>query len=120
MSLAQNIILGVLEESKGHHAGEPNYRDVRVIFQKNGGVWQPFQSDCRNQACLKAVSSTYPSETKWIIAFDGRNLGQVVSHAPSNFRWYSDVGQQRKRSSISIRECGWWTPETTTMTEDPS
>ena len=93
-SFAQNIILGVLEESKGHYAGEPNYRDVRVIFQKNVDVWQAFQSDCKDQACLKAISSTYPSETKWTIAFDGRNLGQVVSHAPSDFRWYSDVGQQ--------------------------
>lgn len=119
MSFAQNIILGVLEESKGHHAGEPNYRDVRVIFQKNGGVWQPFQSDCRNQACLKAVSSTYPSETKWIIAFDGRNLGQVVSHAPSNFRWYGDVGQQRIISKNPVPTIGTRSTEFGGYTEAP-
>jgi hypothetical protein len=103
---AQNIILGVLEESKGHYAGEPNYRDIRVIFQKSGGVWQPFQSDCQDQACLKVVSSTYPSETKWTIAFDGRNLGQVVSHAPSDFRWYSDVGQKAIISTNPVPTVG--------------
>lgn len=106
MSFAQNIILGVLEESKGHYAGEPSYRDVRVIFQKSGGVWQAFQSDCEDQACLKAVSSTYPIETKWTIAFDGRNLGQVVSHAPSDFRWYSDVGQQTIISTNPVPTVG--------------
>jgi hypothetical protein len=105
-SFAQNVILGVLEENKGHYAGDPNYRDVRVIFQKNADVWQTFQSDCDDQACLKAVASTYPSETKWTIAFDGRNLGQVVSHAPSDFRWYSDIGQQTIISTNPVPTAG--------------
>jgi hypothetical protein len=105
-AFAQDVILGVLEESKGHYAGEPNYRDVRVIFQKNGDVWQAFQSDCEDQACLRAVASTYPSETKWTIAFGGRNLGQVVSHAPSEFRWYSDIGQQAIISTNPVPTVG--------------
>jgi len=105
-SFAQSVILGVLEESKGHHPGEPNYRDVRVIFQKNGDVWQAFQSNCQDQACLKAAASTYPSETTWTVAFDGRNLGQVVSHAPSDFRWYSDVGQQAIISTSLVPTVG--------------
>ena len=90
-STAQNIVLGILEESKGHYSGEPNYRDVRVVFQKRGETWQPFQSDCADQACLKTVASTYPGEVKWTIAFDGKNLGQVVSHVPSAFKFYSKV-----------------------------
>jgi hypothetical protein len=105
-SFAQNVILGVLEESKGHYVGDPNYRDIRVTFQKNGDVWQAFHSNCEDQACLKAVASTYPSETKWTIAFDGRNLGSVVSHAPSDFRWYSDVGQQAIISTTPVPTAG--------------
>jgi hypothetical protein len=38
-SSAQNVVLGVLEENRGHYAGEPNYRDVRVIFEKKGDQW---------------------------------------------------------------------------------
>ncbi|HUA14912.1 MAG TPA: hypothetical protein VMG31_06420 [Verrucomicrobiae bacterium] len=105
-SFAQNVILGVLEESKGHYAGEPNYRDVRVIFQKTGDVWQPFPSNCDNQACLKSLTSTYPDETTWTIAFDGKNLGQVASHAPSDFRWYSDIGQQAIISANPVPTVG--------------
>jgi hypothetical protein len=105
-SFAQGVILGVLEENKGHYVGDPNYRDVRVIFQKNADVWQAFQSDCDDLACLKAVASTYPSEMKWTIAFDGRNLGQLVSHAPSDFQWYSDIGQQTITSTNPVPTVG--------------
>jgi len=105
-STAQNIVLGILEESKGHYSGEPNYRDVRVVFQKRGETWQPFQSDCADQACLKTVASTYPGEVKWTIAFDGKNLGQVVSHVPSAFKFYSDVGQQAIISTDEIPTVG--------------
>lgn len=106
MSFAQDVILGVLEESKGHYVGEPNYRDVRVIFRKNGDAWQPFYSDCEDQACLKAATSTYPSETRWTIAFDGRNLGQVISHGPGDFLWYGDVGQQAIISTNPVPTVG--------------
>jgi hypothetical protein len=60
-SSAQNVVLGVLEENRGHYAGEPNYRAVRVIFEKKVDEWLAFRSDCNNQACLKAVTSSYPS-----------------------------------------------------------
>jgi hypothetical protein len=96
---AQNIILGVLEENRGHYAGDSNYRDVRVVFEKNGNGWQPFPSNCPDRNCLKTVTSSYPPEVAWTIAFDGRNLGRVVSRTPNDFRWYSDVGQQEITSA---------------------
>lgn len=105
-SSAQNLILGVLEENRGHHSGEPNYRTVRVVFEKKGDEWQAFQSDCKDQACLKAFPSTYPSEVKWTIAFDGKNVGQVVSRTPNDFRWYSDVGQQTIISTNPVPTIG--------------
>lgn len=110
-SSAQNTILGVLEENKGHYVGEPNYRDVRVIFQKNGDVWQAFQSDCNDQACLKAVTSSYPSAVKWTVAFDGKNVGQVAARTPADFRWYSDVGQQVITSTGPVPTIGARSPE---------
>lgn len=105
-SFAQNVILGILEESKGHYFGDPNYRDVRVIFEKKGNAWEAFRSDCDDQSCLKSVVSTYPIETKWTITFDGRSVGQVVSRAQSEFRWYSDVGQQLIISTNEVPAVG--------------
>ncbi len=91
---AQDVILGVLEESHGHYAGEPNYRSVRVVFERKGDAWQAFPSDCENQECLKTITSSYPNEVKWSIGFDGKIVGTAVSHNRSDFHWYSDVGQQ--------------------------
>jgi hypothetical protein len=110
-SFAQNVILGVLEENKGHYSGEPNYRTVRVVFEKNGDAWRTFRSDCDDQACLKAVTSSYPREVKWTIAFDGKNVGQVVSRTPNDFRWYSDVGQQLIISTNPVPTIGSRSPE---------
>jgi hypothetical protein len=94
MASGQDVILGILEESHGHYAGDPNYRNVRVVFEKKGDVWQAFPSDCENQNCLKTITSSYPNEVKWWIEFDGKIVGQEVSHNRRDFRWYSDVGQQ--------------------------
>ena len=110
-SSAQSIILGVLEENRGHFFGDPNYRTVRVVFEKKGDDWQAFRSDCDNQACLKTVTSSYPSEVKWTIAFDGKNVGQVVSRTPDDFRWYSDVGQQVITSTNPVPTIGTRSPE---------
>ena len=110
-SFAQNIILGALEENRGHYVGDSNYRTVRVVFEKKGDAWQAFPSDCEDQACLKAVTSSYPSEVKWIIAFDGKNVGQVASRTPSDFRWYSDVGQQVITSTNPVPTIGARSPE---------
>jgi hypothetical protein len=91
---SSQVILGILEENKGHYYGDPNYRTVRAVFQKEGNEWLSFRNDCEDKTCLKAITSGYPHEVNWTIAFDGKSLGQVVSRTPSDFRWYSDVGQQ--------------------------
>jgi hypothetical protein len=108
---AQNTILGVLEENEGHYFGDPNYRTVRVVFEKKGNEWQAFRSDCDDPACLKAVTSSYPSEVKWTIAFDGKNVGEVVSRTPSDFLWYSDIGQQVITSKNPVPMVGTRSPE---------
>ena len=64
---AQDLVLGVLEKSGGHYAGEPNYRSVLVILEKKGDAWQPFRSNCEDANCWKRVASTYPSEVRWTI-----------------------------------------------------
>ena len=94
-SAAQKTILGVLEDSRGHYAGEPNRRTVRVIFEKNGDEWSAFQSDCEDRLCLKTVTPLYPQKVDWTIAFDGRKVGQVTGRTPTDFQWYGDVGQQQ-------------------------
>jgi hypothetical protein len=103
---AQTIIIGVLEENRGHYAGDLNYRSVRVVFEKAGTTWRAFQNDCRNRQCLKTVTKSYPSEMRWTIAFDGRNLGQVTSRTPNDFRWYGDVGQQEIISTSPVPTVG--------------
>lgn len=59
------IILGVLEEIPGHYVGQPASRGIRVVFQKNGREWQPFDSE-------------YAPPLKWTVVFSGRSLGQVT------------------------------------------
>lgn len=102
----QQILLGVLEDNPGHYAGEANFRTVRVVFQKKGDDWQPFNSDCRDQACLKAITSTYPSEVTWTVTFDGKNMGQVTSRTPADFAWYGSVGQQEITSKGPLPTVG--------------
>jgi hypothetical protein len=94
-ALGQEAVLGVLEDSHGWYAGEPNFRTVRVVFRKVGLDWKPFPSDCPDQQCLKTVAANYPHEMKWTITFDGNNLGQITSYTPSEFKWYAAVGQQQ-------------------------
>jgi hypothetical protein len=103
---AQDVLLGILEESGGHYVGEANYRSVRVVFEKKGDGWQPFPSNCDTPACLKSVTSSYPTDVNWTIAFDGSNVGQVLSRTPSDFRSYGDVGQQTIVSTNPVPTIG--------------
>jgi hypothetical protein len=43
---------------------------------------------------LKTVSSKYPGEVTWTIAFDGRDLGRVTARTPKEFDLYSRIGLQ--------------------------
>jgi hypothetical protein len=105
-SSAQNIVLGALEDRPGYYAGDPNFRAVRAVFQKNGQDWQAFPSDRPDQDCLKKITSDYPAEATWTIAFDGKNLGQIKSHAPRDFKWYASVGQQEITGSGPVPTIG--------------
>jgi hypothetical protein len=89
----QSIVVGVLEDRPGHYAGDQNFRAVRAVFKKNGPDWQPFPSYCPDQDCLKRIASNYPAEATWTVAFDGRNLGQITTRTPKEYKWYSSVGQ---------------------------
>jgi hypothetical protein len=103
---SKQILLGVLEDLPGHYAGDPNFRAVRVIFQKRGGVWEALPTHCSGQSCLKTLSSEYPREVTWTICFDGNNLGQVTARTQQAFRYYSEVGLQDITNRNSIPTIG--------------
>jgi hypothetical protein len=102
----QRVVLGVLEDVPGSYAGEPNSRRVRVLFQKDGDRWEAFPSECPDEACLKSVSSKYPGEITWTIAFDGRDLGRVTGRTPKEFDLYSHIGLQDVISAGPIPTAG--------------
>jgi hypothetical protein len=105
-SSGQDLVIGALEDHPGYYAGEPNFREVRVLFRKNGSDWQPFPSDCPDQNCLKTIVSEYPAEINWTIAFDGKSLGGVTSRNPKDFGWYASVGQQEICNTNSVPSVG--------------
>ena len=102
----ERVVLGVLEDVPGSYAGEPNSRRVRVLFRKNGDRWEAFPSECPDEACLKSLSSKYPGEITWTIAFDGRDLGRVTGRTPKEFDLYSHIGLQDVISAGPIRTVG--------------
>jgi len=110
-TFAQEVVLGVLEDNHGWYAGEPNFRAVRVVFRKVGFDWKPFPSECGDQQCLKTIAASYPHEMKWTIAFDGKNLGQITSSTPSDFKWYAAVGQQEIAGNDPVPTVGKPSPE---------
>jgi hypothetical protein len=99
-------ILGILEDNPGQYAGEPSFRAVRAIFQKSGDEWKPYRTDCREQSCLKTLAAEYPQEVTWTIAFDGKNLGQVTTRAPSEFKAYAYMGLEEITSGDTVPTVG--------------
>ena len=91
----QPVLLGVLEDTPGHSVGDPHYRDVRVVFHRAAKRWEAFPSSCPDEVCLQSVTSKFPAEVHWTIAFDGRNLGNITARTPSAFDFFSAVGQQQ-------------------------
>ena len=87
-------ILGVLEENPGIHYGDPNSRAVRVVFQSDGHEWIPFRSECPDHDCGKSAAPDYSSEIAWTIAFDGKNLGTVVTRTAENTHQLASNQQQ--------------------------
>ena len=102
----QPLLLGVLEDVPGTFAGETNSRRVRVAFRKVGDGWEAFESNCPDEACLKAAPARFPPEVKWTIAFDGRNLGVVSARTPPVFDLYSHIGLQTISSARRVPTVG--------------
>jgi hypothetical protein len=102
----QRIVLGVLEDVPGDYQGESNSRLVRVVFEKDGDSWKAFPSNCPTQDCLTTITSKYPREMTWTIAFDGKNLGKVTSRTPTAYGFYSEVGLQNITSTGPIPTLG--------------
>jgi hypothetical protein len=108
---SKSILLGVLEDVPGKYQGQPNSRHVRVVFNWDGAVWQPFPANCPDQACLKLLPSDFPTQVDWTIAFDGRSLGQVTTHSPKEYDFYMDAGLQDITSEGPIPTIGRRTEE---------
>jgi hypothetical protein len=102
----ENLVLGVLEDNPGRFQNDPNSRAVRAVFQKIGDEWKPLRDHCPDQACLKTVAAQYPKEVVWTIAFDGRNLGQVKTRAPVEFKSYADIGLEEITSGEPVPTVG--------------
>jgi hypothetical protein len=88
------VLVGILEDNPGVFAGDPHYRDVRIVFRRDRSGWTALPHTCRNPECLKSLSTKLPPEVAWTIAFDGRSLGSVNARTPSSFQFYASVGQQ--------------------------
>jgi hypothetical protein len=102
----QSAILGVLEDVPGVYFGEPNFRSVRIVFQKDSGNWHAFHNNCPDQNCLKTIASEFPPEVTWTVTYDGRNLGRVTGRTPKEFNFYSHVGLQEIVSGSSVPTIG--------------
>ncbi len=109
------LVLGVLEDLPGHYSGEPNFRAIRVLFQKVGEGWRVFPTEAKDQQSLKSLTKSYPGEINWTIAFDGKDLGHLTSRVPDDFAWYSEVGLEKITSpgqvptvgKQSVKYSGW-------------
>jgi hypothetical protein len=87
-------VIGILEDNPGHYAGDPHYRDVRVVFRRETTGWVAFPSNCPDESCLRRIAAEFPAQGRWTISLEGQDVGHVVSKTPSSFKFYSTVGQQ--------------------------
>ncbi len=90
----QPTLIGILEDNPGHYAGDPHYRDVRVVFRQERGIWLAFPSQCPDQQCLRTITAQFPAKVKWTVTFNGKGVGRVMSRTPPSFDFYATVGQQ--------------------------
>jgi hypothetical protein len=99
-------LLGVLEDVPPLGPETQHRREVRVVFEKRGNEWQAFPSVCPDQQCLSSITSKYPQEVHWTVAFDGKNLGQITSTAPPRYAYYAEVGLQNLTDITSAPTVG--------------
>ena len=90
----QPLMIGVLEDTAGLSPSDPHYRDVRVLFYRDGQAWKAFPGDCPDETCLKKIAAKYPQQVDWTVTFDGREVGKVTGRTPDAFETYGSVGQQ--------------------------
>jgi hypothetical protein len=75
----KTVILGALEDQPGSGYEVPHlrdFRDVRVMFYKDGNEWRSFPSDAPGPQGTSAAP--LPGEMTWIIGYRGKILGRVT------------------------------------------
>ena len=92
-SQSQTVTWGVLEDLPGHYWGDPNFRAVRMVFEKDGSSWQVAES-------TKSVG-----KMTWAVGFDSKVLGQVTSGARES-EYFSEAGLQDVVGEMSIPTVG--------------
>jgi hypothetical protein len=103
---AQDVILGALEDVPSDHAGESDSPALRVLFRYDGKNWLAYPSNCHNRNCLTSIVSKFPQHSRWIVAFDGHEVGEVASKTPSEFKFYSQIGLQELGDPSSAPKVG--------------
>lgn len=89
---SQEPIIGILEDVPPRYAGQPDTREIRAVFHKEGESWTPFPADCAKQECLKTAPSNFPAEVDWTVAFNGKALGRLKARTQGRFEFYADIG----------------------------
>jgi hypothetical protein len=113
------LMLGVLEDTRGTYTNDPSYRSVRAVFYKVGSDWKPFDSHCVSEACLQKLSTDFPRETTWTIAFQGRRLGLLKTRIPAAIDIDARVGQQQILATSAIPTVGDRTDEFAGFQDEP-
>jgi hypothetical protein len=103
---AQSRLIGVLEDNPGHYDDDSHYRDIRVVFRREGIRWVAFPNNCPDQNCLKTIAAKFPAQVNWTVSFDGKQIGRIVGRTPSSFDFYSTIGQQTIAGSIAPPSIG--------------
>jgi len=100
------LVLGVLEDHPGRYVGEPNFRVVRAVFYKHSNEWLSYPTSCKEKDCLKSLTSAYPQEVHWTIAFDGQEVGRVTAATPTDFQFCAGTGCQKITSADPVPTIG--------------
>ena len=79
---------------------------MRVLFAKRKTEWVPFPTATRSYRDLQLLAQRYPKQVTWTIAFDGRDLGRVVTRRPQAFHFYGDIGLEQVVGSAPVPSVG--------------
>jgi len=93
-SQAQSPLIGIFEGNSagaGDGQGQPG---VRVLFHQSGHQWRAFNTNCKDESCLKTIAHIFPATTTWNLFRASRPLGKVIANTPPAFHYYSEIGVQ--------------------------